>query len=81
MNMVVFGHRDYVFIGGKYYSPPNLGHNREKLRKTMTFVSQFDLLVVESRNATTVILMLGSPEEEVLTRACDAIYRFVDKSA
>ena len=47
----------------------------------MTFVLQFDLLVVESRNATTVILMLGSPEEDVLTRACDAIYRFVEKSA
>ncbi|KAI0234081.1 Armadillo repeat-containing protein 3 [Lamellibrachia satsuma] len=40
----------------------------------------FDLLMIESRNATTVILMLGSPEEDVLMRACDAIYRFIDKS-
>ena len=40
----------------------------------------FDPLLVESRQAKTVVLMLESPEEEVLTKACEAIYKFVDKS-
>jgi hypothetical protein len=39
----------------------------------------FDSLQVESRNAATVVLMLNSPEEEVLAKACEAIYKFVDK--
>ena len=40
---------------------------------------QFDTLLVESRQAATVVLMLESPEEEVLSKACEAIYRFVEK--
>ncbi|ELT95018.1 hypothetical protein CAPTEDRAFT_165326 [Capitella teleta] len=39
----------------------------------------FDALLVESKQAATVVLMLESPEEEVLTKACEAIYKFVDK--
>lgn len=40
---------------------------------------QFDTLLVESRQAGTVVLMLNSPEEEVISKACEAIYKFVDK--
>ena len=40
---------------------------------------QFDPLLVESHQAGTVVLMLSSPEEEVLAKACEAIYKFVDK--
>lgn len=40
---------------------------------------QFDALLVESRNAATVVLMLSSPEEDVQSKACEAIYKFVDK--
>ena len=35
---------------------------------------------MESRQAGTVVLMLSSPEEEVQAKACEAIYKFVDKS-
>ncbi|XP_022325530.2 armadillo repeat-containing protein 3-like isoform X1 [Crassostrea virginica] len=39
----------------------------------------FDTLAVESRQAGTVVLMLSSPEEDVQSKACEAIYKFVDK--
>ncbi|XP_061165179.1 armadillo repeat-containing protein 3-like isoform X5 [Saccostrea echinata] len=39
----------------------------------------FDTLSVESRQAGTVVLMLSSPEEDVQSKACEAIYKFVDK--
>lgn len=39
----------------------------------------FDTLLVESRQAGTVVLMLSSPEEDVQSKACEAIYKFVDK--
>ncbi|KAL8622228.1 hypothetical protein ACOMHN_043751 [Nucella lapillus] len=39
----------------------------------------FDALLVESRQAATVVLMLNSPEEDVQAKACEAIYKFVDK--
>nr|KAG5705421.1 hypothetical protein BaRGS_004548 [Batillaria attramentaria] len=39
----------------------------------------FDALLVESRQAATVVLMLKSPEEDVQSKACEAIYKFVDK--
>ena len=40
---------------------------------------QFDPLLVESRQAATVVLMLESPEDEVLSKGCEAIYKFVEK--
>ncbi len=40
---------------------------------------QFDPLLVESRQAQTVVLMLNSDEDDVLAKACEAIYKFVDK--
>nr|XP_009501826.1 PREDICTED: armadillo repeat-containing protein 3 isoform X1 [Phalacrocorax carbo] len=39
----------------------------------------FDPLLIESKTAATVVLMLGSPEEEVLAKACDALYKFASK--
>ncbi|XP_019353280.1 armadillo repeat-containing protein 3 isoform X5 [Alligator mississippiensis] len=39
----------------------------------------FDPLLIESKKAATVVLMLNSPEEEVLAKACDAIYKFASK--
>ena len=34
---------------------------------------------MESRQAATVVLMLDSPEDDVLSKACEAIYKFVEK--
>ncbi|XP_004648106.1 armadillo repeat-containing protein 3-like [Octodon degus] len=39
----------------------------------------FDPLTIESKKAATVVLMLNSPEEEVLVKACEAIYKFALK--
>uniref|UniRef100_A0A6J0UGX7 Armadillo repeat-containing protein 3 isoform X1 n=2 Tax=Pogona vitticeps TaxID=103695 RepID=A0A6J0UGX7_9SAUR len=39
----------------------------------------FDPLSVESKKAATVVLMLNSPEEEVLSKACEALYKFAAK--
>ncbi|XP_053116677.1 armadillo repeat-containing protein 3 isoform X2 [Hemicordylus capensis] len=39
----------------------------------------FDPLSVESKKAATVVLMLNSPEEEVLSKACEALYKFASK--
>ncbi|XP_012586701.1 PREDICTED: armadillo repeat-containing protein 3 isoform X2 [Condylura cristata] len=39
----------------------------------------FDPLIIESKNVATVVLMLTSPEEEILAKACEAIYRFALK--
>lgn len=40
---------------------------------------QFDPLTIESKKVATVVLMLNSPEEEILAKACEAIYRFALK--
>uniref|UniRef100_A0A8C0J0P6 Armadillo repeat containing 3 n=1 Tax=Chelonoidis abingdonii TaxID=106734 RepID=A0A8C0J0P6_CHEAB len=42
-------------------------------------VPPFDPISIESKKAATVVLMLNSPEEEVLAKACDAIYKFASK--
>ncbi|KAM7156378.1 armadillo repeat-containing protein 3-like isoform 1-T1 [Molossus nigricans] len=39
----------------------------------------FDPLTIESKNVATVVLMLNSPEEEILAKACEAIYKFALK--
>ncbi|XP_021096097.1 armadillo repeat-containing protein 3 isoform X4 [Heterocephalus glaber] len=39
----------------------------------------FDPLTIESKKAATVVLMLHSPEEEILAKACEAIYKFALK--
>lgn len=40
---------------------------------------QFDPLTIESKKAATVVLMLNSPEEEILAKACEAIYKYALK--
>ncbi|XP_039610144.1 armadillo repeat-containing protein 3-like [Polypterus senegalus] len=40
---------------------------------------QFEPLLIESKNAATVVLMLQSPELEVILKACEAIYRYAEK--
>ena len=40
---------------------------------------QFDPLMIESKKAATVVLMLNSDEDEVLAKACEAVYKFADK--
>ncbi|XP_054578689.1 armadillo repeat-containing protein 3 isoform X1 [Eptesicus fuscus] len=39
----------------------------------------FDPLTIESKKVATVVLMLNSPEEEILAKACEAIYKFALK--
>uniref|UniRef100_A0A8C2SWH4 Armadillo repeat containing 3 n=1 Tax=Coturnix japonica TaxID=93934 RepID=A0A8C2SWH4_COTJA len=39
----------------------------------------FDPLLIESKEVATVVLMLDSPEEEILAKACDAIYKYASK--
>ncbi|XP_026056789.1 armadillo repeat-containing protein 3 [Carassius auratus] len=39
----------------------------------------FDPLPIESRTAATAVLMLRSPEEDVLAKACEAIHKFAEK--
>ncbi|XP_017672729.1 PREDICTED: armadillo repeat-containing protein 3 [Lepidothrix coronata] len=39
----------------------------------------FDPLLIESKTPETVVLMLSSPETEILTKACDALYKFASK--
>ncbi|KAM9308562.1 armadillo repeat-containing protein 3 [Gastrophryne carolinensis] len=39
----------------------------------------FDPLAIESKKAETAVLMLQSPEEEILAKACDALYKFAQK--
>ncbi|XP_015708811.1 armadillo repeat-containing protein 3 isoform X1 [Coturnix japonica] len=40
----------------------------------------FDPLLIESKEVATVVLMLDSPEEEILAKACDAIYKYASKA-
>jgi len=40
---------------------------------------QFDPLLVESRQAGTCVLMLDSIEDDVVIKAAEAIYKFVEK--
>ncbi|XP_056340294.1 armadillo repeat-containing protein 3 [Oenanthe melanoleuca] len=39
----------------------------------------FDPLLIESKTPATVVLMLSSPENEILAKACDALYTFASK--
>ncbi|XP_066440975.1 armadillo repeat-containing protein 3 isoform X2 [Eleutherodactylus coqui] len=39
----------------------------------------FDPLAIESKKAETAVLMLQSPEEEILAKSCEALYKFAQK--
>ncbi|KAM8881736.1 armadillo repeat-containing protein 3 isoform X1 [Synchiropus splendidus] len=40
----------------------------------------FDPLAVEVKMPITVVLLLSSPEEDILSKSCDAIYKYVEKA-
>jgi len=40
---------------------------------------QFDPLLAESLQPETCVLMLESPEDDVVIKAAEAIYKFVEK--
>ncbi|XP_069715612.1 armadillo repeat-containing protein 3 [Phaenicophaeus curvirostris] len=54
---------------------------RKKVKKEVEHPPKdvFDPLLVESKTAATVVLMLNSPEEEILVKACEALYKFASK--
>ncbi|NWI91118.1 ARMC3 protein, partial [Pitta sordida] len=39
----------------------------------------FDPLLIESKTPATAVLMLSSPETQVLAKACDALYKYASK--
>lgn len=39
----------------------------------------FNSLIIESKNVQTVVLMLDSPEDDILLKACEAMYKFTEK--
>ena len=41
---------------------------------------QFEPIKVETRLANTAILMLESPEDEIVQKACESIFKFCEKS-
>jgi len=45
----------------------------------MCLLIQFDPLLVESLQSGTCVLMLDSPEDDVVIKAAEAIYKFVEK--
>uniref|UniRef100_A0A8C9SM48 Armadillo repeat containing 3 n=1 Tax=Scleropages formosus TaxID=113540 RepID=A0A8C9SM48_SCLFO len=53
----------------------------KKVKKEAEIPSKdvFDPISIESKKADTVVLMLNSAEEEVLTKACEAIHKYAEK--
>ncbi|TRZ00312.1 hypothetical protein DNTS_009909 [Danionella cerebrum] len=51
----------------------------KKVKKESCPKDEFDPLSIESKTAATAILMLNSPEEEVLAKACEAIHKYAEK--
>ncbi|XP_008299591.1 armadillo repeat-containing protein 3 [Stegastes partitus] len=50
----------------------------KKARKTPC-KETFEQLVVESKTPATAVLLLNSPEEDILVKACEAIHTFAEK--
>uniref|UniRef100_F7D9L3 Armadillo repeat containing 3 n=1 Tax=Macaca mulatta TaxID=9544 RepID=F7D9L3_MACMU len=63
------------------YSAGSPGRMGKKIKKEVEPPPKdvFDPLMIESKKAATVVLMLRSPEEEILAKACEAIYKFALK--
>ncbi|CAF0799893.1 unnamed protein product [Brachionus calyciflorus] len=49
-------------------------------KEEKTIDESFEPIKVDARNANTVVLMLESPEEEVLQKACESLFKFCEKS-
>ena len=45
----------------------------------LSVLFQFDKLLIESTQAATITLLLDSPEDDVVNKACSAIFRFAEK--
>ncbi|KAJ8277011.1 hypothetical protein GJAV_G00070430 [Gymnothorax javanicus] len=45
----------------------------------LTILERFDPLPIESKKPATVVLMLSSPEEDILAKACEAIFKYAGK--
>ncbi|KAG2458059.1 ARMC3 protein, partial [Polypterus senegalus] len=64
-------------------SPSNLRKQAERRETRAAWAEDpqhpFDPLSVETKNAATAVLMLKSPEHDILAKACEAIHRFADK--
>uniref|UniRef100_A0A8C6RMQ6 Armadillo repeat containing 3 n=1 Tax=Nannospalax galili TaxID=1026970 RepID=A0A8C6RMQ6_NANGA len=50
-----------------------------EIKTIVSHYMSFEPLTIESKKAATVVLMLNSPEEEILAKACEAIYKFALK--
>lgn len=46
---------------------------------SLSMHSQFEPLPVEGKTPATVVLLLNSPEEDILVKACEAIHAFAEK--
>ncbi|MEE6466894.1 hypothetical protein FKM82_007081, partial [Ascaphus truei] len=60
---------------------PEQGRMGKKIKKELEPPPKdvFDPLAIESKKAATAVLMLQSPEEDILAKTCDALYRFALK--
>lgn len=56
-------------------------HLRQKLLKHLYLSPsfQFEALPFEGKTPATVVLLLSSPEEDILLKACEAIHLFAEK--
>lgn len=50
-----------------------------KGRLLVLTLQQFEPLAVEGKTPATAVLLLSSPEEDILVKACEAIHTFADK--
>lgn len=53
---------------------------KKSKRDDMSAIDSFDEVVVGLHQAESAVLMLRSPEDDVKTRACEALYKFSNKS-
>ena len=52
----------------------------EKKKDESKSEESFEPIKVEARLANTTILMLESPEDEIVQKSCEAIFKFCEKS-
>lgn len=64
-------------VASKASKAQNVKSKDEKKEKTPD--ESFEPIKVETRLANTAILMLDSPEDEVVQKACESIFKFCEK--
>lgn len=45
----------------------------------LSSLCQFGFISIESKSPETAVLLLKSPEEDVIVKACEAIFTFAEK--